>query len=158
MSDFSYNQLPDNTWQIVFSRLKNLTFYTQEFALPSISIPDSTMQVPGGTFKTSSGQLEVDDITFSFIVDENMKSYLEMYTWLKELSVNDNPNYKMEYSDIYVLPMSSNSSKVINTIVLKNCFPVRLGQLTFRTNSSDTTYITCDATFSVMDFEIKNES
>ena len=155
MSNFSYNYLPDNTFKIIFSRLPSAVFYTQEFVMPGISIPPIDNAYPGNNFKTSSGQLDVEDVQIDFIVDENMQAYFEIYNWLKSMNVNSDTFKSFTYSDIVVMPMTANSTPLNHTITLIDCLPIRLGQLTFRTTASDTQYITCSATFAVNDVQVK---
>lgn len=155
MANFSYNYLPDNTWKIIFSRLPNAVFYTQEFVMPGLSVSTIESPYPGNNFKTSSGQLEVDDVEINFIVDEKMLAYYEIYDWLKSMNVNSSTFTEFSYSDIVVMPMTANSTPSTHTITLLDCIPIRLGSLNFRTTSSDTQYITCSATFAVNDVKVK---
>lgn len=156
MSEFSYNYLPDNTYKIIFSSMPNLTFYTQEFTMPSLSIPTVESGFPGNNYKSTSGQLSIDDVTISFILDENMAAYFEIYDWLKKINqYSGTQQPPLTYSDITVLPFNATSSSIAKRITLRDCFPNRLGQLTFRTTSGDTEYLVCDASFAVTDIEVR---
>lgn len=155
MSTFNYNYLPDNTWKVVFSKLPNAVFYTQEFTMPGIVVQAIEAPYPGNNFKTSSGQFDIEDVQLDFIVDEDMKAYFEIYDWLKTMNVNAKEFRGFTYSDIVVMPMTANSTAGNYVITLLDCVPVRLGQISFRTTSTETQYITCSASFAVNDIQVK---
>lgn len=153
--EFTYNYLPENTFQIAFSRMPNLTFYTQEFTLPALTLASSSLSYPGNDYKFSAGQLEVDDVSIDFILDEKMNAYFEMYDWIRQNNINSPQFQNFSYSDIIIMPMNANSSTLVKTIVLRDCIPVRLSGLNFRTTGSESEYLIGNANFSVTDIEVK---
>ena len=95
---------------------------------------------PGGT-------VEYDQFSISFIVDEEMKNYIEMFNWIK-----DNRIGAPKIKDI-TLSILSNKSTTNKQILFHDAFPVSLGELSFSTQDTSVEYITCDVTFRYNIFE-----
>ena len=154
--DTSYNYLPSNTFQFIVGRLPNTTFYVQRVGMPSVSAAFVTVPTPGVDQSYHADKITYGDLNVEFIVDEDMKSYIELFKWIlqQKAGTGFTPNEDTEkpYSDGKLLIMTSSSNPNI-TVTYKNCFPVSLGEIEFSSTENGTQYATCTATFKFSDVE-----
>jgi len=122
-------------------KLANVDYFCISASLPDISVPE--IATP---FRTDYGyapgeKLEYAPLTVSFLVDEDMVNYKEMYNWMKE-------NAK-EIGDSTVdatLAILSSHSNVVQEIKFVDCFPTSLTALDFNAQNTDIEYFTAQAT------------
>ena len=100
------------------------------------------------------------DLNLTFLINENMDNYYEIYKWMKGLS---NPRHEEEFqnylrgvkevgrqndfqkatTDARLLVLDSNF-KTITTTVFMNVFPVSLSGVRFSADPTDIDYVTAD--------------
>tara|TARA_R110001632_G_scaffold20457_4_gene61217 strand:+ start:2508 stop:2870 length:363 start_codon:yes stop_codon:yes gene_type:complete len=106
-------------------------------------------------------KLSFDTLNISFIVNEDMENYLEIYNWLKGLGFPESysqysalssqapdlaPKATDVYSDASLMVMSSNHNPNIK-INFQDMFPISLSDLTFDSTLSDVEYLKATVTF-----------
>jgi hypothetical protein len=107
-------------------------------------------------------KLRYENFNFSFIIDEKMNNYLEIYNWIKGITFPQNYDQFKEineskegrFSDISVLVLNSNKNPSIN-VTYRNCFPISLSEITLDTTSSDLVYPEATVTFQYDYYEIE---
>lgn len=142
-------------------RLPNVQFFTQAVNLPSFSIQQIDQPTPFKPIPVAGDQAGYGDLPLSFIIDENMNNYIEVYNWMKGLSFPENfDQYKnldtSEYgllTDISIVIMNSHKNPNID-IQFKDCFPVNLSDVVLDTTQSDVIYPQATVTFTFKDFTI----
>jgi hypothetical protein len=107
-------------------------------------------------------ELTFNNFEFSFIIDESMNNFLEVFNWMTSITAPKNfDQYKqLKYSDngiisditIIVLNSKKNSSIKIN---FKNCFPVSLSDIDLDTTRNDIEYPKATVTFQYDYYEIE---
>ena len=114
--------------------------------------------MPGDTISFS-------ELSISFILDENMKAYTELYEWM-EYSINNefvgqgprskkiNPELPTQ-ADISVSILSSHNNQSTR-ILYKGCSPTSLSGLQLSSVASSVDYLTFDVTFQFTGFEFKD--
>jgi hypothetical protein len=147
-------------------RFPNVNFYVTDVNLPSLSLGSAQVSTPFKTLEFSGDHLEYGDLQITFMVDEDMQNYLEIYNWITAISypesftqykaLKDKPKGDKEgiYSDatLYIL----NSSMMPNIEVsFQDIFPVSLGDMSFTSKDSDVNYITNTVTFKYKIFKVK---
>jgi hypothetical protein len=127
-----------------------------------VTHPQITMQATEIPYRRTAIQLAGDtlqfsEVTFDFLMDENMVGYNEIYNWMersveKEHQLRDKATEASFYADVemFVLTSSLNVNKSIKYI---NCTPTSLGTVTF-SSIGDTAYITFPVTFAFDYFTI----
>lgn len=75
--------------------------------------------------------MQFDPISLMFPVDEDLKNYLEIYHWMREL-VEHNYDYEQHSSDgSIILNTNNNNANVIFTF--ENAWPMNLGEIVMNT-------------------------
>lgn len=158
----NFNFLQASNFKVVIDRKKygNLEFFAQRVIHPGVTVaapivPYSRLQsisVPGDT-------LGVDDLAFDVLVDENMTSYTEVYTWLESLVVtpSKNPN-KIIADDQNVVDITlsilSSHNNVIKKIRYIDCVVTNIGTLLLEASGTETPVITFPVSFKISYFEL----
>ena len=125
----------------------NLQFFCTNANVPSLS----QAAVPQG-FKNENGFFPGDTIDFStfdiqFIVDEELKNYLELFNWL-----TTNRTSEPKFKDI-TLSIQTNKNTINKQVLFHDAFPTSVGALAFTTQDTALEYITCEVTFQYNKFE-----
>jgi hypothetical protein len=142
-------------------RLPNVQFFTQSVNIPSFSMQLIEQPNPFKPIPIPGDRAVYGDLPISFIVDESMDNYIEVYNWMKGLAFPDNFNqYKnldnSEYgllTDISIVVMNSHKNPNIE-FQFKDCFPVSLSDVTLDTTQSDLIYPQATVSFTFKDFTI----
>jgi len=157
------NYLQPTGFKIVMDRTKypNLEYFVQSVSHPDVSVNPMELPIRRITSVPLAGdKMTFGEVSFSIILDEDMKSYIEMMDWLSRI-VNDGhvgPDRRHEktptYADItlHVLSSKNNTTKKIRYL---DCVPITLGNIEFTATTGDVTYLTFNASFRFSQFEIK---
>lgn len=162
------NPQSPNKYQVSFSRLPSLTYFCQNINLPGLSIGEIPRNTPFIDLYSPGEKLVYDSLNFSFIVDEDLKSWLEVHDWMRALTF---PSDFKEYRELprqkrfsnKPFPQFSDASLTILTakfnanyrITFQDCFPVALSSIMFNSLDSADSIITADATFRFSLFEVE---
>lgn len=156
------NYLQPTGFRIVIDRTRypNLEYFCQSFSHPGANL--APLELP--TRRVTSIPLAGDkitfaEVTFNILLDENMKSYDEMFNWMLrilndgQVSAGDRGTKEPTYSDITLHILSSHNNTV-KKIRYKDCIPTTLGAIEFQSNTGATSFVTFDASFRFSQFEI----
>jgi hypothetical protein len=153
------NYLNPLEFKVTISRLPHVEFFTQQTSIPAIS--SSPVRVPtryNATFR-SGDEVSFSNLDLTFIVDEAMENYREIYTWIINANFpNSSEQYQQIadtlYSDISVIIMNSKKNPNI-LFTYRNCFPIGLSDVPLNTTDSDVTYPQVTATFQYDTFDME---
>ena len=142
-------------------RLPNVQFFTQSVNIPSFSMQIVEQPNPFKPVPVPGDRAVYGDLPISFMVDESMNNYIEVYNWMKGLVFPDNFNQYRNldnseygiYTDISIVVMNSHKNPNIE-FQFKDCFPVSLSDVTLDTTQSDLIYPQATVTFTFKDFTI----
>lgn len=161
------NYLQPTGFKVVIDRenYPNLEFFAQSVDHPDVSIglPNvpfrriENVAMPGDTIAYSP-------LNISFILDEEIKSYIELYDWLEKLvneefigegprSSRTSPNMPSQ-ADVSVSILSSHNNQS-KRILYKGCTPTSLSGLRLAANVQSLEYLTFDVSFAFTGFEFK---
>lgn len=150
---------------VAIKRLPNIEFFTQRTQIPGVSATPVEKPNPfNRTFETPD-KLTYNNLDFSFIIDDKMNNYLEIYNWIKGITFPQNfgqfkavnESKEGRFSDISIVVLNSNKNPSIN-ITYRNCFPISLSEVTLDTTASDITYPEATVTFQYDYYEIEQIS
>ena len=154
------NFLSPNGFTLSIDRLPDVAFFTQEIALPGITLPALEQPTPFSVIEVPSDKMIFEPLTLTFAVDEKMKNWLSVFKWLQGLGFpKDYSQYVEEndrgmpgsselarnYSDAKLIVLGSNNMPV-KTFNFVDCFPTSLGGITFATTNNDVQYATATLT------------
>jgi T4-like virus tail tube protein gp19 len=155
----NYNNLQTNKFLFSLQRIPETAFRVTSVNFPSVSIPaPSTSAISANQFFAGSS-VEYNPITLTFIVDDDLKNYIEIFNWITTQQFNDSklkPDERSLYSDgsIITLTNASNANVVFE---FKDMFPVDLGGIMFSTQDTPSP-VTCEVTFQYSYFKVKSKS
>ena len=146
------NQLNVVSFETNFLRIPGVNYFCQRVNIPGISLSNTIQSTPFANIPIVGDVLEFEDLNISFIVDEDLQNYTEIYNWLIALGFPeryeqyDNQAGQDIKSDCNII-IHTNNSNPNYSIVFKDVFPVSLGVVNFDTNNTDLEPVVVDATF-----------
>ena len=179
--------LPDNLsylaptqFELLVKKLPNTKYFATGVNVPSVSVAEtiSTTRL-GASVKLPGDKITFGELTISFIVDENMENWTELYTWMSQITSSTDPekfrtlvganrranqpydgsgDYDALYSDmtIVITTAANNPNRYVR---IQGAFPSSLGEITMDTTvAGGITYVTCTASFQFTTFEIASTS
>jgi len=128
----------------------------------------ATQATRWNTLPEPGDEVNYDDLSVRFLVDEDLKNYMSIHNWIRYLGhpesskdwaeFSDGESYtERQYSDGVIFILDSNFNKKFE-IYFKDLFPVSLGGLNFDSTYTDTEYFAVDATFKFSIFDINDMS
>ena len=79
------NQLNVVSFDVSFSRLPAVQYFCQRISLPTIVLGETNEPSPFLNLPLEGDTLTYEALSLSFIVDEDLKNYIEVYNWLTAL-------------------------------------------------------------------------
>lgn len=152
-------------FQFSLKKLPGVSFYCQSANVPSQNLAVATQATRFNTLPEPGDEVNYDDLTIRFLVDENLTNYRSIHNWIRYLghpesasdwnTYGDGDSYEeKQYSDGVLFILDSNFNKKFR-IYFKDLFPVSLSGLNFDSGYTDTEYFAVDATFKFSIFEIE---
>lgn len=83
--------LSNNKYEFVIDRLPNLVFFLQAVNIPSISLGTVITSTPFVPLPKPGQQLTFEDLTLTYIVDEDMQAWFDIYNWMTNLTNSEFP-------------------------------------------------------------------
>jgi hypothetical protein len=161
-------------FQLAIEKIPGTVFTAQELSLPGINFGVATQGTPMHQIPVPGDELTYSPFTMSFLVNENMSNYKQIFNWLYALGhpeTLDNyaifheqeslrllgkyqpQNHSTLYSDGTLEILSNNNTENNNKIYFVDMFPISLSGLPFSTTVTDMQYLTCTATFMYSHFK-----
>lgn len=138
-------------------RFANLSFFAQSVNHPSIST--NAAEVAYGKFASVpqvGDKFTYGALTATVLIDEDMKSYLEILNWMKHNVDKEDlgPNsVNSSFSDL-TLHILSSKNNINKTIIYRNAIPTDLGEINMESNQDGTQVMVCPVTFRYTEFVI----
>lgn len=155
------NPLSPVGYQFSITKLPELSFFAQEVILPGLTLGEPEFGTPFARVPIPGETLTYEQLTLTFLIDEQMKNYKSIYNWLVALgfpqsyqqyitlSQDDNINYTelaTNYSDASLVILNNNNTAA-QSIAFTDLFPVALDSLTFTSTQNDVQYLMGRASF-----------
>ena len=159
------NFLSGAGFQFSLKKLPGVSFYCQSANVPSQNLAVATQATRFNTIPEPGDEVNYDDLTVRFLVDEDLKNYRSIHNWIRYLghpesdedwtTYADGDSYQeKQYSDGILFVLDSNFNRKFK-IYFKDLFPVSLSGLNFDSTYTDTEYFAVDATFKFTIFDIE---
>ena len=162
------NFLSPLNFRLVLQKAPLLNFFLQSASIPgltfagNISMPTPLLDIP-----IPGERLVYSPLTVSFMVDEDMTNYLEIYNWMVSLAAKDlqpSARYQAQTSidpdvnardrsDIKLMILTSSKNPNIEVNFL-DAFPSQLGELNFNTTAAGVNYLESSVTFEYIKYTI----
>ena len=151
------NPLYPTSYQFKLLRTPSLQFFCTKASVPGISTGEMIQENYFADIKHPNSRIVFGDFSITFIVDEDLRNWLELYDWMTStVNVEDFQRQlpiKDQKSDATLMVLS-NSMNPKFEVKLKDCFPTELGSLDFDSSVTDLDPITCSVTFAYTTYEI----
>ena len=153
------NQLNVVSFDVSFSRMTAVQYFCQRISLPTVVLGETNEPSPFMNLPLEGDTLTFEALSLSFIVDEDLQNYIEIYNWLTALG------FPREYSQFAILQEPSAASKtlskysdlslVVHTnktnpnykIKFTDVFPTSISSIQFDATPTGMDPIVVDATF-----------
>ena len=153
------NQLNVVSFDVSFSRMTAVQYFCQRVSLPTVVLGETNEPSPFLNLPLEGDTLTFEALSLSFIVDEDLQNYIEIYNWLTALG------FPRDYSQFAILQEPSAASKtlskysdlslVVHTnksnpnykIKFTDVFPTSISSIQFDATPTGMDPIVVDATF-----------
>ena len=178
MVDINKSILNKNNFKLIIQKTPTVEYYAQTVTIPGMTFEETVQPVGVGVDAFFPGdKVSFDTLNVSFLVDEDLQNYQEMYNWMTQIvPVADSKDYQaLTGSTMNTLGVSGQdevAENLVSQITLvtntnKNipnryfrfydAFPISLGSLEMQ-SGSETAPVTCDIQFRFNFYEIKDKS
>jgi|TARA_Y100000310_G_scaffold327218_1_gene393224 hypothetical protein len=155
------NYLYPTNYRFLLTRTPAVTYNCTKASLPSLELPaviQGTTLVNEG--KVSGGKITYGDLTVSFLVDENLENWREIYDWMLSLGTSYDPRFpeadeKKKYSNATLTVLNSAMNPKFE-VQFNNIFPVSLGGIDFDSSVSGMDAFAVDVSFAYDYYDIRS--
>ena len=165
-------------------QLPKVEFFTTSANVPAISLGDAVMSTPYKEIPMMGDTLSYENLSITFIVDENLENYVELHNWMVAIGF---PKSRTQFSDFRsaaastpiatqgtsddigdvqpatsargmfgdaILTILTNKNNPVVEVRFEDLYPIALGALDFTQTVTDVEYISVTADFSYKIYEI----
>jgi hypothetical protein len=154
---FNKSFLSNNKFDFVLKRIPNFTFLVQSVNLPGLTLASTSINTPFSTISVPGNQITFGTFSLTFLVDEDMQSWYELYDWIVQLGnptgynkigsltgPEGSTSNPLSDATLYVKTNSNNPNFKFNFIDL---YPTDLGEMNFTSSDNSQEFITASVTF-----------
>jgi hypothetical protein len=151
------NALLPTYYRFSINRLPNTMYFCQTASVPTITMSEVLMPTPFMAIKNPS-KLDFDELSITFVVDEEMKNWLEIFNWMR--STTNVENYEefkpinTHLSTANLVILNSTKNPKIN-VTFEGLYPRTLGSIDFSSTVIDPEPLQCTATFAYRNYNIE---
>ena len=168
MSAEWYKEQPTNRnflnpigYLLKLEKFEGVDFFCQSANVPDVTMPTTEVAsrfrslpiIPGGG-------VTFGDFSVRFIVDEDLKNYYSIHSWMRDCGNADQMPRTTAEDDIYTggqLHIVTSAYNPAFVVEFRNLFPVALTNLQFDATISDVEYLTAEVTFKHQQFFIRDK-
>ena len=162
------NFLSPLNFRLVLQKAPLLNFFLQSASIPGLSFAGNiTMPTPLIDIPIPGEKLVYSPLSVSFMVDEDMTNYMEIFNWMISLAAKDLQPFaryqaqtsiepdvnSRDRSDIKLMILTSSKNPNIQ-VNFQDAFPTQLGELNFSTTASGVNYLESSVTFEYVKYTI----
>jgi len=156
----THNVLTNNKFRFVLTRCPTVTYFCQRANIPSLGFGTSLQSNSTGiSIKRPGTSYVYEDLQIGFAVDENMKNWLEIHNWIRDLGFSYNrtgevlnENQKTASGYLFIL---NSDYKPYMTVKFKNIYPTFVSGIDFDSSNTDAETVIATATFAYTHYEIE---
>jgi|TARA_X000001388_G_scaffold24304_1_gene16804 hypothetical protein len=154
--------LTANQFKFNTARIPILSEYVTAVNIPSIEFVSAELGTAYGVnIPTATGKYIFEDLTVSFLVDEELESWREIYEWLRRLGPMNDESQSIMYKDCYEsttlgeLTILNSAYKPKFRYKFHNMFPISLTGFSFTTTAADSIQLSSAATFRFSYYDVE---
>ena len=148
--------LSNNKFDFVLKRIPNFTFLVQSVNLPGLVLQSSSINTPFSAVSIPGNQITFGSLSLTFMVDEDMQAWYELYDWIVQLgnpkgynkigTLTGKPGSVTSITSDATLFVKTNSNNPNFQFNFIDVYPTELGEMSFATTDNQE-FITSTATF-----------
>lgn len=158
------NFLSPLNFKFQLKRAPHINFFVQGVNIPGVSLPAVDVGNPNIRVPYPDAHLLYDELEMSYRVDEDLKNYMELHSWIRSLGKRTFEEYRALAqtptitgeslrSDIVLTVLTSNKNANYQ-VVFRDAFPISVSGMSFTTMDQTVDYIEARATFRYISYEI----
>lgn len=151
------NPLLPTYYRFAIARSPTVSYFCQSASLPTITMSEVLMPTPFVPVKAPS-KMEFDELSITFIVDEEMKNWLELFNWMRSCTnVEDYSEFSYPATHLTtanLIILNSTKTPKIN-VTFEGLYPRSLGSVDFSSTIMDPEPFQCTATFAYRNYNIE---
>ena len=168
------NFLAPTGFRLTVNRSPKVAFFSNAANIPGITLGEATQPTYLKDIPTPGDKIVFDDFTIRFLVDEDLKNYMELQNWIRGLGFPETLDeiYKLQdekdigsknsglmniYSD-GTLTVLGSSNNALFKIVFSDLWPYSLTTLNFDATETDVNYFTAEVGFKYTIYNITDIS
>ena len=153
----------------ILDKARKVSFLCQKAEIPTVELGQVEIPTRGLVPIPVEGNMRYSEFSMEFIVDEDLRNYMEIHNWIRALGIPDNVAERQTWinanSDIITQDpkVSDGTLQVLNNnnitnfdVVFKDMFPTNLSTLDFNVTNTDNEFLTASVTFKYLLYEIRN--
>ena len=165
------NFLSSVKFRFTLNRAPKVAFLTNSVNIPGIELGVAKQSTYTNNIPIPGDMMEFNDFNIRFLVDEDLKNYMEIQNWMRGLGFPEslqqiyefqNSNEEFTQPDKTEMNLYSDGTLLINTsndnlnyqISFRRMFPYRLSKLSFDATNTDEEYFTAEVSFKYMMYNI----
>ncbi len=164
------NYLSPIGFVFLLDKAPKTSFLCQKAIIPDMTLGTADIPTAGFARIGIEGNIVYGELNLEFIVDEDLKNYLEIHNWMRALGTPATYDERSEWEsgfDKYddnskkysdgTLQVLNNNNRLNFNVVFEEMFPVGLSTLNFDVTNSDNEYFTASVTFRYALYEIRTK-
>ena len=158
------NLLSPIGFKFALSKFPEVTYFCQAANIPGISVGAVEIATPMKATYFPGDEVNFEELSIRFVVDENLKNWLSIYDWIRALGTptdRDVEQYAKRKNEDELTTegtltiLTSNMNPQMH-VRFHDLFPLSLSGISFDTGATDVEYISADVTFRYDLYEIEN--
>lgn len=153
------NYLAPVGFQLKLDLFEGVDFFCQKANLPGINMPTTEVATRFRSYAIPpGGGVTYDDLSLTFIVDEDLVNYKSVHNWIEEYgNANDTQEGETLFSNGQLNILTSNFN--LNHIIdYERLFPISLSPIEFDAGVSDIEFFTAQVTFKYFKYTIRDKN
>jgi hypothetical protein len=153
------NYLSSNFFKFNLDRIPIFSYFVQSANIPMLTSRSIIQPANFGTFpKIPATNFIFDDLQINFLVDNEMKSWKEIYDWMKSLGNlseygNQSPHID-KFSNATLLILNS-AYKPLMRVTYYYVFPITLGSINFTSTSTNNDPVVSSVNFAYSYYDLE---
>ena len=160
------NFLSPLNFRFQVKKCPNVNFFIQNVNLPGVTLVAVETPNPFVKIPRTGDHIEYEDLMINFKIDEDLKNYMEIFNWIRDLGFPDNfDQYKSIAgrpvysglgitSDLSLIVLSS-SRNPIYELTFKDAFPITMSSVIFDSTQQDVQFVEAAVTFRYRTFTVE---
>lgn len=154
MEDKELNLLNNVQFRFDIHKIPNASFEIQNVIMPSIQLDSPFLPSPRRDIPMPGTKINFDPLNITFLVDEKMNNYLEIYKWMVEMQSNNDPKTWRSDAVLTIFTGQMNPSRILRFVGL---VPTLLTELSFTSSDPDVTRVESTVSFQFEYFDFPSE-